>query len=126
MLFDCAIINRSCKQSEFDQFDEIITSQTMLFIHSMCSSLCLIYGSDSLDAKHVAKKQTRNNTGELDVRSLYLVCSHHSPGFGVGINNTSLLKPTSALDSAGPRRKHNTGSQGGSYCFVTRKQSVMH
>lgn len=92
----------------------------------MFSSLCLIYGSDSLDAKHVANQQMRNNRGELDVRSLYLVCSHRSPGFGVGINNTSLLKSTSALDSAGPRRKHNTGSQGGSYCFVTRKQSVMH
>lgn len=92
----------------------------------MFSSLCLIYDSDSLDAKHVANQQMRNNRGELDVRSSYLVCSPRSPGFGVGINNTSLLKPTSALDSAGPRRKHNAGSQGGSYCFVTRKQSVMH
>lgn len=94
--------------------------------NTLFSSLCHIRGSDSLDYKHVENQQMRNNRGELDARSLYLVCSHRSPGFSVGINNTSLLKPTSALDSAGPRRKHNTGSQGGSYCFVTRKQSVMH
>lgn len=43
-------------------------------------------------------------------------------GSGFGVNNKSLLKPTSALHSAGHRRKYNIGS----HCFVTRKQSVMH